>query len=66
LPPNSLQCAECLNATDAIGLQTVILLKVGETLCGQRTKNTVCFSAVEAQTCEPYLELFDIVTAQVW
>ena len=66
LAANSLQCAECLNATNAIGLQTIVLLKVGETLRGQRTENAICFSAVETETCESHLELFDIVAAQVW
>jgi hypothetical protein len=65
LAANSLQCAECFNTTNAIGLQTVVLLKVGETLRGQRTENTICFSAVETETCESYLELFDIVAAQM-
>ena len=42
------------------------MLELDQRANGERTKDSVCFAAVEAELCEIRLQLLHVVTTQMW
>ena len=57
--------AQRLRPADPISDETRVVLELDQRANGERAKDSVCFTAVEAEFCEVRLQLLHVVTTQM-
>jgi hypothetical protein len=66
LSTDAFEESQRLRPADAISDETRVVLELDQRANGERTKDSVCLAAVEAELCEIRLQLFNVIATQMW